>query len=102
MNVAGSREPVQWRLRPGVLVAGAVVAVAVIILLVNAISTPPQPVSHSGSGHAAQAPARTRALSGASTTSTQGGELAVKDTMPASGSQNVATNTAISVTFRVQ
>ena len=99
MNVAGSREPVQWRLRPGVLVAGAVVAVAVIILLVNAISTPPQPVSHSGSGHAAQAPARTRALSGASTTSTQGGELAVKDTMPASGSQNVATNTAITVTF---
>jgi lipoprotein-anchoring transpeptidase ErfK/SrfK len=94
-------EPVPWRIRPWVLFAGAVAAVALIILLVNAISTPPppanqpasQPASHHGSGHAASAQAR------ASTTTTEGGELAVLDTVPAAGAQNVATNTAITATF---
>jgi lipoprotein-anchoring transpeptidase ErfK/SrfK len=85
MDVDRSRERMAWRIRPWVLAVGAIAVIAVVVLLVNALGTPQQPGANGGSG-SGQA-------------SGPGGGLSVTRTVPASGAQNVATNTTISVSF---
>jgi lipoprotein-anchoring transpeptidase ErfK/SrfK len=90
-----------WRIRPLALVVGAVVVIALVILLVNVIGSPSTPSSGSGSRGAAASGSGSggAAASGSgSSGSASGGGLSVS-TFPASGAQNVPTNTVITVSF---
>lgn len=80
-----------WRIRPLGLVAGAVVLIALVIALVNVISSPAPTSSSSGGSPGA---GRSASKGGAGT----GGGLSVR-TSPSAGAQDVPTNTAITVSF---
>ncbi|HEY6430336.1 MAG TPA: Ig-like domain-containing protein, partial [Acidimicrobiales bacterium] len=100
MDVADSRGSMPWRIRPLALVVVAVVVIALVILLVNVIGSPSTPSSGSGSGGAAASGSGSSgsASGSGSSGSASGGGLSVS-TFPASGAQNVPTNTVITVSF---
>jgi lipoprotein-anchoring transpeptidase ErfK/SrfK len=92
MNVHESRADGPWRLRPWVLVVGAVVVIAVVLALTVGGSTP----KHSGSSSASGAKA---GAGGATTASGSVRPFFLRSTTPAAGTQNVAPNTPITLTF---
>ena len=94
MNVLESRQGRPLRLRPWVLLVGAAVVVAVVVLVLTLGASPP---AHSGS-------AGGRSTDASKSGSGSGGAAAaasfyLKGTTPAPGTQNVAPNTTISLTF---
>jgi lipoprotein-anchoring transpeptidase ErfK/SrfK len=94
MNVLESRQGRPLRLRPWVLLVGAAVVVAVVVLVLTHGASPP---AHSGS-------AGGRSTDVSKSGSSSGGAAAaasfyLKGATPAPGTQNVAPNTTISLTF---
>ncbi len=90
MNVLESRAGRPLRLRPWVLLAGAALVVAGVVLLTACGSSPKHSASPSGSS-------ASRSTSG--TGGSASAAFYVKTTNPAPGAQNVAANTTISLTF---
>jgi lipoprotein-anchoring transpeptidase ErfK/SrfK len=88
MNVHESRADRPLRLRPWVLLVGAVVVIAVVVVLTMGGSTP----KHSGSSNATGSKSGSRSSSGSAS-------FSLKSTTPAAGTQNVAPNTPITLTF---
>ena len=88
MNVLESRTGRPLWLQPWVLLVGAAVVIAVVLVLTLGSSSP----KHSGS---AGAPSTSDTRSGGSATTS----FYLKTTSPAAGAQNVAPNTTISLTF---
>jgi len=80
-----------WRLRPWVLVVGAVVVIAVVVALTTGGSTP----KHSGSSSTSGA----KAGAGGATAAGSGDPFFLRSTTPAAGTQNVAPDTPITLTF---
>jgi lipoprotein-anchoring transpeptidase ErfK/SrfK len=78
--------------RPLVLVAGAVVVIVAAVVIFSTRSSPPSQPHGSASSSSAHS-----GSSGSASASLRG--FFVKSSTPASGAQNVASNTAISVTF---
>jgi lipoprotein-anchoring transpeptidase ErfK/SrfK len=91
MNVHESRADRSLRLRPWVLLVGAVVVIAIVVVLTMGGSTP----KHSGSTNASSA---TGSKSG-SGSSSGSASFSLTSTTPAAGTQNVAPNTPITLTF---
>ena len=91
MNVHESRADRPLRLRPWVLLVGAVVVIAIVVVLTMGGSTP----KHSGSPNASSA---TGSKSG-SGSSSGSASFSLTSTTPAAGTQNVAPNTPITLTF---
>jgi lipoprotein-anchoring transpeptidase ErfK/SrfK len=91
MNVHESRADRPLRLRPWVLLVGAVVVIAIVVVLTMGGSTP----KHSGSSNASSA---TGSKSG-SGSSSGSASFSLTSTTPAAGTQNVAPNTPITLTF---
>jgi lipoprotein-anchoring transpeptidase ErfK/SrfK len=93
MNVLESRADRPLRLRPWVLLAGAVVIIAAVLYVT---------ISSSGSGGGNDPSASNGATGGGATagnTGSHNGGLALKATSPAAGAENVPANTPISVIF---
>ncbi len=88
MNVLESRSSGPWRLRPWLLLAGAVVVIAAVLFFTLRSSAP----GHAGSSH----PASDASHSAADPASSS---FAVRSTTPAAGAQDVAPDSTISVTF---
>lgn len=86
-----SRADRSLRLRPWVLLVGAVVVIAIVVVLTMGGSTP----KHSGSTNASSA---TGSKSG-SGSSSGSASFSLTSTTPAAGTQNVAPNTPITLTF---
>lgn len=86
-----SRADRPLRLRPWVLLVGAVVVIAIVVVLTMGGSTP----KHSGSTNASSA---TGSKSG-SGSSSGSASFSLTSTTPAAGTQNVAPNTPITLTF---
>jgi lipoprotein-anchoring transpeptidase ErfK/SrfK len=98
MNVLESRTGRPLRLRPWVLLVGAAVVLAVVVLaLIHGASSP----AHSGSAGGASTDASSKSAGGAGTGSSGAAAASfyLKTTTPAAGAQNVAPNTTISLTF---
>jgi lipoprotein-anchoring transpeptidase ErfK/SrfK len=91
MNVHESRADRSLRLRPWVLLVGAVVVIAIVVVLTRGGSTP----KHSGSTNASSA---TGSKSGSGNSSASA-SFSLTSTTPAAGTQNVAPNTPITLTF---
>jgi lipoprotein-anchoring transpeptidase ErfK/SrfK len=91
MNVHESRADRSLRLRPWVLLVGAVVVIAIVVVLTMGGSTP----KHSGSSNASSA---TGSKSG-SASSSGSASFSLTSTTPAAGTRNVAPNTPITLTF---
>ena len=89
MQESGADGP--WRLRPWVLVVGAVVVIAVVVALTTGGSTP----KHSGSSSTSGA----KAGAGGATAAGSGDPFFLRSTTPAAGTQNVAPDTPITLTF---
>ena len=89
MQESGADGP--WRLRPWVLVVGAVVVIAVVVALTTGGSTP----KHSGSSSTSGA----KAGAGGATAAGSGDPFFLRSTTPAAGTQNVAPHTPITLTF---
>jgi lipoprotein-anchoring transpeptidase ErfK/SrfK len=97
MNVLESRQGRPRRLRPWMLLVGAAAVVAVVVLVLTLGASPP---AHSGSAGGSSADA---SKSGSDSRSGSAGAAAasfyLKTATPAAGTQNVAPNTTISLTF---
>jgi lipoprotein-anchoring transpeptidase ErfK/SrfK len=91
MSVQESGADGPWRLRPWVLVVGAVVVIAVVVALTTGGSTP----KHSGSSSTSGA----KAGAGGATAAGSGDPFFLRSTTPAAGTQNVAPDTPITLTF---
>jgi len=89
-----SRADRPLRLRPWVLLAGAVVVIAVVVVLTTGGSTP----KHSGSSSASDATGGQSGAGGA-TASGRSDSFFLRSTTPSAGTQNVAPNTPITLTF---
>ena len=89
-----SRADRPLRLRPWVLLAGAVVVIAVVVVLTTGGSTP----KHSGSSSASDATGGKSGAGGA-TASGRSDSFFLRSTTPSAGTQNVAPNTPITLTF---
>ena len=102
MDAADSRGLMPWRIRPLGLAAGAAVLIALVILLVNVISSPAPTTSSSSSSGSGGAGRSTSggggSGSGSGSSSATGRGLSVR-TSPAAGAKDVPTNTAITVSF---
>jgi lipoprotein-anchoring transpeptidase ErfK/SrfK len=94
MNVLESRAGRPLRLRPWVLVLGAVVVIVGVVLGLTLSSSPPQTNPSTGSSAKDG-----KAGSGGTGASAASASFFLKTTVPAEGTQNVAPNTAISLTF---
>jgi lipoprotein-anchoring transpeptidase ErfK/SrfK len=90
MNVLESRVGRPLRLRPWVLLAGAVVVLAAVLFLTNGSTAP----GHSGSTNASS-----NSHAGSAPSHSSGAGLALRTTTPVAGAQGVAPNTTITVTF---
>ena len=93
MNVLETRSGRPLRLRPWVLLVGAAVIVAAVLLLTNGSSPP----AHPNSANTSATGSRSGAGAGAGGSSTSG--LLIEATDPTPGAQEVPSNTTISVTF---
>jgi lipoprotein-anchoring transpeptidase ErfK/SrfK len=91
LNVLDSRSGRPLRLRPWVLVLGALVVVGAVVYLTNDSS----PAKH---GNVASSSDRSKAGSSGSDAAT-GRTFSVASTSPAAGAQNVASNATITLTF---
>jgi lipoprotein-anchoring transpeptidase ErfK/SrfK len=91
LNVLDSRSGRPLRLRPWVLILGAIVVVGVVVYLTNDSS----PAKH---GKAAQSSDASKAGSSGADAAT-GRTFSVASTSPAQGAQNVASNATITLTF---
>jgi len=92
MNVLESRAGRPLRLRPWVLLAGAVVILAAVLFLTNRSAGP----GHVGSTSASS---DSHSRSGSGSSHPGANALTLRTTTPVSGAQGVAPNTTISVTF---
>jgi lipoprotein-anchoring transpeptidase ErfK/SrfK len=90
MNVLESRDGRPLRLRPWVLLVGAVVVIVVVVLLTTGGSTP----KHPGSSDASSSTGTTTGSGGSAS-----GSFYLKSATPAAGTQNVASNATITLTF---
>jgi lipoprotein-anchoring transpeptidase ErfK/SrfK len=95
MNILESRQGRPLRLRPWVLLVGAAVVVAVVVLVLTVGASPPAR-SGSAGGPSTDAP---KSGSGSGSGGAAAASFFLKTTTPASGTQNVAPNTTISLTF---
>ena len=92
MNVLESRAGRPLRLRPWILLVGAVVVVVAVLLLFTLGGSSPQ---HSGSAGGGSPSSRSGSGAGGSGRPT----FALQSTSPAAGTQNVPANTSISLQF---
>ena len=93
MNVLESRQGRPLRLRPWVLLVGAAVVVAVVVLVLTLGASPP---AHSGSAGGRSTDA---SRSGSGSGGAAAASFFLRTATPAPGTQNVAPNTTISLTF---
>jgi len=94
MNVLESRAGRPLRLRPWVLLLGAAIVIAVVLLLTIGSSTP----KHPGAANAGSSAGGSKTGSG-SGGSAGSSSFSLASTSPEPGEQNVAPNTTISLTF---
>jgi lipoprotein-anchoring transpeptidase ErfK/SrfK len=92
MNVLESRAGRPLRLRPWVLLVGAVVIIAAVLYFTNGPSS-------SGHGNTPSATNAASHQSGSGGSGGSGGRLSITSTTPSAGAENVASNSGISVTF---